>query len=64
MTQLRFSPVDIEMLKSTAILMVGFGWEEDVISKAMASSVGLEWEDFTMPERDYALRLIRGTITI
>jgi hypothetical protein len=64
MTQLRFTAADIERLKATAILMVGFDWPEETICRAMAHSVGLGWEDFTMPERDYALMLIRGTLML
>jgi hypothetical protein len=64
MTQLRFIPSDIERLKATAVEMTKAGWPEQTICRAMANSVGMAWEDFEMPERDYALALIRGTLTL
>jgi len=60
MTQLRFTPYDVEQLKGTAILMVADGWDELTISRQMAHSVGMGWEDLTMPEREYVMMLIRG----
>lgn len=64
MTRLRFAATDIELLKATAREMTLVGWPEQTICRAMANSVGMAWEDFTMPERDYAIRLIRGTLTL
>ena len=64
MTQLRFSSPDIERLKTTALEMSKAGWPEQTICRAMANSVGMAWEDFEMPERDYALMLIRGTLML
>ena len=64
MTQLRFSATDIQLLKATAKEMTKVGWPEQTICRAMANSVGMAWEDFEMPERDYALALIRGTLTL
>ena len=62
MTETRFSETDIERLKATALEMSKAGWSEQTICRAMANSVGMAWEDLTVPEQDYALMLIRGTL--
>jgi len=56
----RFTPYDVEQLKGTVIRMVPEGWDELTISRQMAHSVGMGWEDLTMPEREYVMMLIRG----
>jgi hypothetical protein len=62
MTETRFSEKDIERLKATALEMTKAGWSEQTVCRAMANSVGMAWDDLAVPEQDYVLMLIRGTL--
>lgn len=42
--------------------MTKAGWSEQTVCRAMANSVGMAWDDLAVPEQDYALMLIRGTL--
>lgn len=62
MTEVRFLETDIERLKATALGMSKAGWSEQTVCRAMANSVGMAWDDLAVPEQDYVLMLIRGTL--